>query len=166
MRLLCSAGVEVDRTIEAGETALHCRMAHGDTAAAAEVLPEFRADVNRTYGPSNRTALHVASANGHHELVKLVCGAGARIEQVGAEGAAPLHLAIAFGGTEAVAVLLDCETDVNCVTEKYGFTPLHIAAKGGSAELLRVMCAAGAKVDAIPSDGLTVLLLRRAFRHR
>ncbi|CAM9779735.1 unnamed protein product, partial [Laminaria digitata] len=157
VRLLCSAGVEVDRASEEGKTALHCCMSHGDTAAAAEVLLEFGADVNRSYGPSNRTALHVASANGHHELVKLVCRAGAKIEQVGAEGAAPLHLAAAFGGTEAVTVLLECGADVNCVTEKYGFTPLHIAAKGGSAELVRVMCAAGAKVDAIPSDGLTAL---------
>eukprot|EP00904_Undaria_pinnatifida_P013533 jgi/Undpi1/930/HiC_scaffold_10.g04394.m1 len=157
VRLLCSAGVEVDRASDEGKTALHCCMSHADTTAAVEVLLEYGADVNRSYGPSNRTALHVASANGHHELVRLVCRAGARIEQVGTEGAAPLHLAAAFGGTEAVTALLECGADVNCVTEKYGFTPLHIAAKGGSAELVRVMCAAGAKVDAIPSDGLTAL---------
>lgn len=53
-----------------------------------------------------RTALHMAAANGHVEILKILLSAGANVEAPNSQENTPLHYACLNGQTEAVAVLL------------------------------------------------------------
>jgi len=53
------------------------------------------------------TALHMASANGHVEAMKLLLAAGASVDLCNAEGNSPLHWACSNGRGEAVRLLME-----------------------------------------------------------
>lgn len=73
----------------------------------------------------------------------------------------PLHYAIDRATKPAVvAVLLDAGADVNARTAgdaSAGRTPLMLAARRGRLELVKLLLAAGAKVNAKDDDGLTAM---------
>lgn len=98
VQLLCAAGAEIDRADDEGRTALHMSMYDFDTVAAAEALLDFGADVNRSFGSAKRTALHLASLLGHPNLIRLLCGAGAKVNSRAAGNETPLMLAAGSGG--------------------------------------------------------------------
>lgn len=74
------------------------------------------------------------------------------------DGWQPLHLAAYFGRTEAVRQLLDVDAPVDdCSRNAMQVTPLHAAAAGSFAEIVWLLVASGARVDARQSHGGTPL---------
>jgi uncharacterized protein len=74
------------------------------------------------------------------------------------DGWQPLHLASYFGRVEAVRQLLDLDAPVDDSSRNpLQITPLHAAASGSHAEIVWLLVASGARVDARQSHGWTPL---------
>jgi ankyrin repeat protein len=73
------------------------------------------------------TALQVASANGHTEIVSTLLARGASLKLTDPAGRTALHWAAIFGKVQAAQVLLSQGSEPNARDER-GCTPLHCAA--------------------------------------
>lgn len=71
-----------------------------------EVLEAHASQVN-AQDERGSTALHMASANGHIEAMKLLLSAGASVDVCNSEGNSALHWACANGRADAVRLLMD-----------------------------------------------------------
>ncbi|KAL9247057.1 hypothetical protein vseg_020528 [Gypsophila vaccaria] len=81
-------------------------------------------------------------------------------------GRALLHHAILCSNTQAVNVLLDCGTDIECPvkTSKTSFLPLHMAARFGLPTILRALLDAGSDIDSRTNTGDTALMICAKFK--
>lgn len=114
---------------------------------------------------NNNTALHIAAANGHTALARLLLQAGADSMAQNRDGQTPsdlaneqghgslahmlqqipkLHAAAAAGNVEAVKKLVDEEQNVNVKHPRDGYTPLHEAVRKGHVDVVQVLLDAGA----------------------
>lgn len=82
------------------------------------------------------TALHIASAKGHIEIVKSFLSQSPLIvNDRNFDGWTPLHFAASNGFRGVVELLIDSNADVN-IKEKLGLkTPLHLACEKGKSEV-------------------------------
>ena len=71
---------------------------------------------------SGRSALHMASANGHASVAKVLLESGADANAKNKEGSTPLHWACLNGHAEIVELLLEAGAKVSAVNES-GRTP-------------------------------------------
>ena len=69
-----------------------------------------------------------------------------------------LHTAIAKGHVNVVRILVEKGADVN-VVDRYGSTPLMLAAKRGYLEMVQFLIDHGARINAMNNQGCTVLML-------
>jgi len=107
VRVLLTGGVEGVSLAELGEARAAARVAEaaGYSAQTNPAIATNYADVNareRWYG---RTALMVAAAEGHADVVDLLIEAGADLNLVDAEGSTALSLARSFGNLDVAAKL-------------------------------------------------------------
>lgn len=103
------------------------------------------------------TALHVASATGRTEMVRLLLDAGANVNATTApDGRTPLHLACLHGNVEAARLLLNCATCDADARDRDGDTPLHLAI-AGNARLVGLLVRHGASTDARNRRNMTPL---------
>lgn len=72
------------------------------------------------------TPLHVATFNGKTEIVRMLIGAGAKLDILDEDGCTPLHLATRRGIVEIVKILVDAgaRTDIQA---NNGKTPYELA---------------------------------------
>jgi ankyrin repeat protein len=63
-------------------------------------------------------------------------------------GAPLLHYAALEGQASCVEALLACHANASGATDRHGYTPVHAAVIGGHADIVRLLVAAGADVDA------------------
>ena len=76
---------------------------------------------------SNNTALHVAAANGHTEIVKMLLDSGrVLLNELNEFGNTPLHYAALNGKADIVNLLLDHKADVN-IKNEFGRIPFEEA---------------------------------------
>ncbi|XP_028646653.2 ankyrin repeat domain-containing protein 7-like [Erpetoichthys calabaricus] len=103
---------------------LHKAAMEGDLEKIRELLP--RSDINMRNG-CNRTPLHVAAAEGHVDVVRLLAEHKADLDLWDNHGETPLLTAIARQKRECVFVLLDLGADPGIVNH-HGDSVMHHAA--------------------------------------
>ncbi len=148
-----------------------------------ELLLDYRADVNATDADGN-TALHLAASQGHVYAVKKLLAKQANPSLTNRFRETPLEMALGNGhktvsedllnaGTpvdvfsaialgDTTRVKKELERDATLVTQtKRELTPLHLAAREGNLEIVRVLLEKGAPVNARsrPDGGETPLYL-------
>ena len=64
-----------------------------------------------------RTGLHLAAANGYHDVVKVLLNHKCTVDPWDREGITPLYLATYYGNYEVMKMLVVACADVNAVTK-------------------------------------------------
>lgn len=119
------------------------------------------------------TALHLAAEGGHTEIIECLLAHGVNTEAQAEYGIAALHSAILFGHSNTVEALLagGAQTEARITRDfyhdsdypypkqyrrgrdRYGYftagqTALHLAARNGEGEILKILLVAGAQIEA------------------
>lgn len=171
VRMLLDAGADVNAASSLGRTPLIVAASAAGTSEAVRMLLARGADVNAA-DTSGVTPLVAATNVNDTAVAKLLLAHGANPTRVStAEGiSTPLTGAARNGNAELVRLLLAKKVDVNAVGAEHGptvkngviqfgkVTALHMAAVSRSAEVVRLLLAAGAKVDSQDVRGMTPLM--------
>jgi ankyrin repeat protein len=86
-----------------------------------------------------------------------VANADVNVNETTADGSTPLHWAVFEGDVAEVQRLIAAGADVAAVN-KYGASPMGLAAEVANTEILRLLLDAGANPDSPNGDGMTALL--------
>jgi hypothetical protein len=159
VRRLLGEGASVRARDAQGRTAL-LAATYANRVDVARVLIAAGADVNAKDDLSN-SAFLLAGARGHVEILRLTLGAGADLASTNRFGGTALIPACHYGHVETVRELLETKIDVDHVNN-LGWTALLeavILGDGGPAhtEIVRMLVAAGAKVNLADREGVTPL---------
>jgi hypothetical protein len=85
--------------------------------AIMKLLPKF---INTSDAQNGNVALHLASQNGHFEVVDLLLSRGAKLNPKNFNGNTPLHMAMEYGFENVATLLLQKGADPN-ITNDEGF---------------------------------------------
>uniref|UniRef100_A0A8C5WYX9 Ankyrin repeat and KH domain containing 1 n=1 Tax=Laticauda laticaudata TaxID=8630 RepID=A0A8C5WYX9_LATLA len=112
------------------------------------VLPTYPSvDIDAHTESNHDTALTLACAGGHEELVSVLIARGASIEHRDKKGFTPLILAATAGHVGVVEILLDKGGDIEAQSERTKDTPLSLACSGGRQEVVDLLLARGANKE-------------------
>jgi ankyrin repeat protein len=140
-----------------------------DTKRTAELLAKLPNLINEVYplgGPLGGTAVHLAARRGRPDLLMafLRPGPDFNLPSAPPEALTPLRMAIDHPDVAIAEEMLDLMAgnggDANA-KQGDGLTPLHAAARAGSAAMLRILIFDGADLDARTPEGETALDLAR-----
>lgn len=82
------------------------------------------------------------------------------------DGCTPLHIACGRpGNAEMVGYLIDGGADKNATASSGSFSPLHIAASVGNADIVCVLAEKGAALEQLAAHGLTALMAAAQHGH-
>jgi len=123
----------------------------GDVAVFTDMPLEAMKDVRGKRDGDQRTALHVAAAGGHEEIVRLMVredipGTPELLNSADDAGWTPLMSATSTGHIRIVELLISAGADVN-KANRGGRSALHYAASKGFVDVARVLTANGARVN-------------------
>lgn len=149
VRALLDGGANPNVRDTAGQTPLFA----SDDPAIVQALLGSRADPNLTNG-AGETPLADAARMGSTAKMELLLRAGAHVN---ARSGGQTALLTAFNA-DIVRLLLAAKADPN-FTNTLGETPLLVMARGGKSEAVRLLLAAGARVDARGPGRRTPLML-------
>ncbi|GFU39754.1 ankyrin repeat and KH domain-containing protein 1 [Nephila pilipes] len=124
-------------------THLHTTVA--PSTPAPPIYPPL--DLNSQTDSNHDTALTLACAGGHEELVTLLLSRGADIEHRDKKGFAPLMLASTAGHAGVVDILLNNAADIEAPAERTKDTALSLACSGGRYEVVDILLARGANKE-------------------
>jgi ankyrin repeat protein len=119
-------------------------------------------NVNYIY-EDGTTLLHVASKNGHSEIVQIILNASGNINQADYRGNTALHLSSASGHVVIVSILLNRgafiypNNDFN--------TPLHLASQNGHLAVTKILLSKGAYINEVNEMQKTPLHLASQNGH-
>ncbi|XP_037591464.1 POTE ankyrin domain family member J-like [Cebus imitator] len=134
------------------------RAAWWGKVSRADLIVMLRStDVNKR-DKKKRTALHLASANGNSEIVKLLLGRRCALHAFDSKKRTALIKAVQCQEDECVLMLLEHGTDPN-LPDVYGNTALHYAVYNEDKLLAKALLLYGADIEAKNKCGLTPLLL-------
>ncbi|MGB2866682.1 MAG: ankyrin repeat domain-containing protein [Sedimentisphaerales bacterium] len=188
VELLISKGADIQgQDALQGQTKLHMACGGGEKDVA-DLLIRRGADVNLR-DKRGQTPLWIAASGGHKEIVELLIKKGADINASNNRGRTPLavakqgkhaevidilrqhgatetlHGAVTSGNIGEVKRLLSEGKDVNS-RDSEGQTPLHLAANRGHKEMVEVLIANGADIEARENRYSSTPLLNAAVRGR
>ncbi|XP_064391932.1 uncharacterized protein LOC135339650 isoform X3 [Halichondria panicea] len=112
----------------------------------------------------NSTALHIASDNGHDEVVRVLLAAKATVNTQDRSNWTALHIASINGHDEVVRVLLAGKATVN-TQNKWGRSPLLAASSNGHLKCVELLINAGANVDIQDELGQSPLWAASFYGH-
>ncbi|XP_078006608.1 ankyrin repeat and KH domain-containing protein 1 isoform X8 [Phascolarctos cinereus] len=116
--------------------------------ASQPVLPMYPSvDIDAHTESNHDTALTLACAGGHEELVSVLIARDAKIEHRDKKGFTPLILAATAGHVGVVEILLDKGGDIEAQSERTKDTPLSLACSGGRQEVVDLLLARGANKE-------------------
>lgn len=116
------------------------------------------------YEASMKGLLLLAANVDHPDVIRDLCDNGADINERGAQGLTPLHIAIQAGLPNNVQALIECDADVNSVDE-VDKTPLHYAAVAGDDVSVTMLVKANANIDAVDKWGESPLHMAAICRN-
>ena len=104
-----------------------------------ELLFQHKVDVNKqTQCADGLTPLYVACEGGNRALVRLLLDKGAYVDtQIRLEKMSPLHVSIRNGHWKIVDMLIECEADINIVSNTG--TPLYEAVAQGTTQVAKML---------------------------
>jgi uncharacterized protein len=144
--------------VSAKDLPLFEAVAAGDEAKLRAALAGG-ADVNAE-DSTGRAALGLAARIGNVKMIEALVAAGARLESEDPIGYTPLMEAARDGRVDAATKLIDLGADVAHRSQKSGLslTALHLATAGGHGDLVRLLVARGADINARDSELATALM--------
>ena len=181
--LLLDRGATVNAQNQEGDTPLHRAAFNGHKEIMAFLLNKD-ANIN-AQDKQGKTALHLAAQNGHKEVAALLLARGAHSNTGDKNGYTPLMSAAYNGDKEIVALLLDSGATISAKDVAYSAldlavmggankevitllldritaqnsdycnTLLHMVAYNGHKEVIALLLANGADVNAKDSEGYT-----------
>ena len=153
VKLLISAGANIEATNNANMTSLNLASTKGKTSIVKLLIAE---GAMITSGKNlDSSPLHLAAANGHRAVISSLIEAGVDIEST-QKGYTALHIASKKGNDRLISLLLDNGANINAVGYG-GVTPLHLAAQFGSLSATSVLIERGASINSADSHGRTPL---------
>ena len=157
--LLQTVGVAAAPTLESVIAAVRA----GDATSLRALLDAGQVQVD-TRESDGTTALHWAVHRDDLVAVELLINAGADASVTNDYGVTPLYLACTNGSAEVVAPLLDAGADPEARTA--GETALMTAVRTGSVDIVELLIANGADLDATQREsGQTLLMTAAAEMH-
>jgi uncharacterized protein len=164
VKKLLAAGADPNLSDSQGFTAIDHAAYHGHLEVVSTLLadtePRFRR--NSLLSGGIHSCLHLASQEGHPEVVKALVKAGgeALLNRIDANGGSCLYIASQNGHVEVVRVLVEAggEALLGRISAKWG-SCLHVASQKGNLELVRVLVRAGgeALLNKTEAKGFTCL---------
>lgn len=145
LRRLLEAGTAM-KADGSGETPLGAAARRGQAECVRLLL---EAGAKDEAAPEALSAGHAAAMNGHREVLRLLLEAGVARPD--------LFSAVYDEGSETMRRLLADGADVRVRESLRGWTPLHLAARQGRADLVELLAEAGADVHAEDPAGQTPL---------
>ncbi|KAJ8966561.1 hypothetical protein NQ314_003456 [Rhamnusium bicolor] len=109
-------------------------------------------------------ALHLASKDGHVDIVRELLKRGAIVDAATKKGNTSLHIASLAGQEEVVRLLVQHSASLN-VQSQNGFTPLYMAAQENHDGVVRYLLAKGANQTLATEDGFTPLAVAMQQGH-
>lgn len=143
-RQLISSGAKIEAIGEQQATPLICAAAKGQWSIAYLLLK--KGALIGSVDENGMNALHRASENGHVDVVELLVKKKASMTATTKRGLNALHVASKKKEFAVVEFLLreKARAEVKCSS---GLTAFHYACRAGSAEIVRLFLACGAKID-------------------
>ncbi|XP_050798655.1 ankyrin repeat and SOCS box protein 10 isoform X2 [Gopherus flavomarginatus] len=117
------------------------------------------------FAPGGKTALHEACAAARTDCVRLLLSFGADPKAGSEAGYQPLHLCKSPASIQCAQLLLQYGASVNSQTEEEEDTALHVAARYGLEEHVRLYLCHGAGLEAKNEEGQTPLNAACAQAH-
>ena len=127
----------------------------GDQSAVSALI-ERGIDVN-VLDEEGRSALQLASFDGHHEVVTLLLKRGANVDHIDAKGRTALMFASTGPHLETVELLIKAGASLDAIDHEEHFTALMFAAAEGQTEVVKALLRAGADPDLRDVDGDSAL---------
>ncbi|XP_049819591.1 ankyrin-3-like isoform X5 [Aethina tumida] len=120
-------------------------------------------DIN-TSNANGLNALHLASKDGHVDIVRELLKRGAIVDAATKKGNTSLHIASLAGQEEVVRLLIQHGASLN-VQSQNGFTPLYMAAQENHDGCVRYLLSKGANQTLATEDGFTPLAVAMQQGH-
>src|SRR6266478_4828778 len=139
-------------------TPLHHAAAWGLRSIVEFLVFDHSQQVHSRNFTGNATPLHLASENGHLDVVHFLLERDADVSAQDKDGRTPLHLASQAGQLDVTCVLIEHGADVS-TQNKDGQTPLHLASQVRRLDVAGTLIKRGADVSAQSKDGQTPLHL-------
>lgn len=136
---------------------IHKAASNGNVATVQQILLLRKNGLNDR-DKMSRTALHLACANGHQEVVTLLLERKCQLSLRDSESRTPLMKAVQCQQEECATLLLDHGADPNLV-DVFGNTALHYAVSAQNVSIVAKLLSHNADTEARNKDDLTPLLL-------
>ncbi|XP_054136269.1 ankyrin repeat domain-containing protein 26-like isoform X2 [Melozone crissalis] len=140
---------------------LHRAAASGDLAQMRQGLKKYGIDGR---DKAERTALHLACANGHVDVVTFLVENKCKLNLFDNDNRSPLMKAVQCQQEKCVAILLEHGADPN-LADADGNTALHLAVLSGNTAVAGLLLQHDANIDAQNKEGCTPLILAISEHH-
>ncbi|XP_071954118.1 ankyrin repeat domain-containing protein 17-like [Antedon mediterranea] len=139
--------------------------------------PELHApvEIDARTESNHDTALTIACASGHDEVIKLLLEKGSNLEHRDKKGFTPLILGATAGHTRSVELLLHHGAEIEAQSERTKDTPLSLACSGGRYEVVDLLLSRGANKEhrnvsdytplSLAASGGYVKIIKLLLRH-